>query len=101
MIALTIVAGLIFFVIETNHKTPFIELNVFRNGTFTGATLSNFLLNGAAGTLSVALGLVQVAAGMSSLQSGMLTIGYLIAIISTIRFGEKLLQKFGPRRPML
>jgi DHA2 family multidrug resistance protein-like MFS transporter len=38
---------------------------------------------------------------MSSLQSGLLTIGYLVAIIGTIRVGEKLLQKFGPRRPML
>lgn len=101
LIALTLVAGLIFLQIETHHKTPFIDLHVFRNGTFTGATLSNFMLNGAAGTLIVALGLVQVAAGMSALQSGLLTLGYLIAIVSTIRVGEKLLQKLGPRRPML
>lgn len=101
LIAVTAIAGLIFLQIETHHKTPFLDLNVFRNGTFTGATLSNFMLNGAAGTLIVALGLVQVAAGMSSLQSGLLTIGYLVAITSTIRVGEKLLQKFGPRRPML
>lgn len=101
LIAVTAIGGLIFLQIETHHKTPFLDLNVFRNGTFTGATLSNFMLNGAAGTLIVALGLVQVAAGMSSLQSGLLTIGYLVAIISTIRVGEKLLQKFGPRRPML
>lgn len=101
LILLTAVAGLIFLQIETHHKTPFLDLKVFRNGTFAGATLSNFMLNGAAGTLIVALGLVQVAAGMSALQSGLLTLGYLIAIISTIRVGEKLLQKFGPRRPML
>src|SRR5690625_732400 len=101
LIAITVIAGLIFLQIETHHKTPFLDLKVFRNGTFTGATLSNFMLNGAAGTLIVALGLVQVAAGMSSLQSGLLTIGYLVAIIGTIRVGEKLLQKFGPRRPML
>ncbi len=101
LLLVTVVAGLIFLQIETKHKTPFLNLNVFKNGTFTGATLSNFMLNGAAGTLIVALGLVQVAAGMSALQSGLLTIGYLVAIIATIRVGEKLLQKFGPRRPML
>lgn len=101
LIAVAVVAGLIFLQIEMHHKTPFIDLQVFRNGTFTGATLSNFMLNGAAGTLIVALGLVQVAAGMSAFQSGLLTIGYLVAIISTIRVGEKLLQKLGPRRPML
>ncbi|WP_245723637.1 hypothetical protein [Paramicrobacterium humi] len=69
--------------------------------TFSGATLSNFLLNGAAGTLIVSLGLVQIAAGMSSLQSGLLTLGYLVAILATIRVGEKLLQRFGPKRPMI
>ena len=47
------------------------------------------------------LGLVQVAAGMSSLPSGLLTLGYLTAILSTIRVGEKLLQRFGPKRPMI
>jgi DHA2 family multidrug resistance protein-like MFS transporter len=38
---------------------------------------------------------------LSSLQSGLLTIGYLVAILSTIRVGEKLLQKMGARKPML
>ena len=69
--------------------------------TFAGATLSNFLLNRAAGTLIVSLGLVQVAAGMTSLQSGLLALGYLAAILATIRVGEKLLQRFGPKRPMI
>ena len=27
--------------------------------------------------------------------------GYLVAVLSTIRVGEKLLQKLGPRKPML
>jgi DHA2 family multidrug resistance protein-like MFS transporter len=49
----------------------------------------------------VTLTLVQQEAGLSSLQSGLLTAGYLIAILSTIRVGEKLLQKMGPRKPML
>jgi DHA2 family multidrug resistance protein-like MFS transporter len=74
---------------------------LFDNKTYSGATLSNFLLNGAAGTLLVALSLVQQGAGLSSLQSGLLTVGYLVAILSTIRVGEKLLQKMGARKPML
>ncbi|HUH32457.1 MAG TPA: MFS transporter, partial [Daejeonella sp.] len=65
------------------------------------ATLSNFLLNGAAGTLLVSLALVQAEAGLSSLQSGLITIGYLVAVLSTIRVGEKFLQRMGPRKPML
>jgi DHA2 family multidrug resistance protein-like MFS transporter len=96
-----VIAALVFFWIETTRHNPVLNVKLFRNSTFAGATLSNFLLNGAAGTLIVALGLVQVAAGMSSLQSGLLTLGYLIAILSTIRVGEKLLQRFGPKRPMI
>lgn len=90
-----------FFHLEANRGNAFIDLTIFRNATFSGATLSNFLLNGAAGTLVVALGLVQRAAGWTALQSGLLTIGYLVAIVATIRVGEKLLQRFGPKRPML
>lgn len=101
LIGIAAVSGLIFLYLETRRGGAFIDLKLFNNGTFTGATLSNFLLNGAAGTLIVSLGLVQVAAGMSSLQSGMLTLGYLVAILSTIRVGEKLLQRFGPKKPML
>ena len=96
-----VVAAIAFFWVEIGNPNGFVDLNLFNNKTYTGATLSNFLLNGAAGTLLVALSLVQQAAGLSSLQSGMLTIGYLIAILSTIRVGEKLLRRMGPRKPML
>ena len=101
LIGLTAVSGLAFLQIETHRVAPFIDLKLFGNPTFSGAVLSNFLLNSAAGTLIVVLGLVQVAGGMSALQSGLLTVGYLIAIIATIRVGEKLLQRFGPRKPMM
>ena len=96
-----VVAALLFFRVESRNPDGFVDLRLFNNKTYTGATLSNFLLNGAAGTLLVALSLVQQAAGLSSLQSGLLTIGYLVAILSTIRVGEKLLQKMGARKPML
>ena len=96
-----VVAAVVFFRVESRNPDGFVDLRLFNNKTYTGATLSNFLLNGAAGTLLVALSLVQQAAGLSSLQSGLLTIGYLVAILSTIRVGEKLLQKMGARKPML
>ena len=96
-----ILAAIIFFRIEKKSANSFVDLSLFKNRTFSGATLSNFLLNGAAGTLLVSLALVQTEAGLSSLQSGLITVGYLVAILSTIRVGEKLLQKMGPRKPML
>jgi MFS transporter, DHA2 family, multidrug resistance protein len=96
-----VIAAVVFFKVETGSPNGFVELALFNNKTYSGATLSNFLLNGAAGTLLVALALVQQGAGLSSLQSGLLTVGYLVAILSTIRVGEKLLQKMGARKPML
>ena len=96
-----VVSAVVFFKVESGNPDGFVDLRLFNNKTYAGATLSNFLLNGAAGTLLVALSLVQQAAGLSSLQSGLLTIGYLVAILSTIRVGEKLLQKMGARKPML
>lgn len=91
----------LFFRIELGKPHGFIDLRLFGNKTFSGATLSNCLLNGAAGTLLVVLTLVQQAAGLSSLQSGLLTVGYLAGVLVTIRIGEKLLQRMGYRRPML
>ena len=99
--AVCVIATIVFFKIETSGKAGFVDLGLFRNRTYSGATLSNFLLNGAAGTLLIVLTLVQQEAGLSSLQSGLLTVGYLVAILSTIRVGEKLLQRLGPRKPMV
>ena len=59
------------------------------------------MLNGAAGTLLVSLQLVQLGGNMTAQQAGMLTLGYAIAIVAFIRVGEKLLRRFGPRKPMI
>jgi DHA2 family multidrug resistance protein-like MFS transporter len=68
---------------------------------YTGATLSNLLLNGVAGILIVSMTLVQAGGNMTAQEAGFLTLGYAIAIVAFIRVGEKLLQRFGPREPML
>jgi DHA2 family multidrug resistance protein-like MFS transporter len=95
------IATVVFLRVEAGRADGFVDLTLFENRTYAGATLSNFLLNGAAGTLLVALALVQQGAGVSSFQAGLLTLGYLVAILGTIRVGEKLLQQLGARRPML
>ena len=38
---------------------------------------------------------------MTAQQAGALTLGYAVAIIAFIRVGEKLLQRFGARKPMI
>ncbi|GAA7771129.1 multidrug efflux MFS transporter NorB [Helicobacter pylori] len=101
LLAATVVFGLLFFHIESNVSNAFFDFSLFKNATYTGATISNFLVNGAAGTLIVSLQLVQLGGNMDPQQAGFLTLGYAIAIIAFIRVGEKLLQRFGPRKPMV
>ncbi len=99
--AVTLAFGWLFLGIESRNSNPFVDFKLFHNPTYTGATISNFLLNGAAGTLLVSLQLVQLGGNMTAQQAGMLTLGYAIAIVAFIRVGEKLLRRFGPRKPMI
>ena len=99
--ALALVGGAIFVRAEQSARNPFVNFALFRNSTYTGATISNFLLNGVAGMLLVSMMLVQLGGGLSAQQAGMLTLGYAIAIVAFIRVGERLLQKFGARKPMI
>ncbi|GAO01745.1 MFS transporter [Anaeromyxobacter sp. PSR-1] len=101
LVAATLLFGGLFLRIERRARSPFIDFGLFRSSTYTGATVSNFLLNGVAGTLIVSLQLVQVGGGMTAQRAGVLTLGYAVAIIAFIRVGEKLLRRFGARRPML
>ena len=99
--AITLAFGWLFFRIESRISNPFVDFALFQNPTYTGATISNFLLNGAAGTLLVSLQLVQLGGNMTAQQAGMLTLGYAIAIVAFIRLGEKLLRRYGARKPMI
>src|SRR5690606_30189975 len=99
--AVIVVFGIAFFRIENGKEGAFIDFKLFKNSTYTGATISNFLLNGVAGMLIVSLMLLKVGGGLSAQTAGFLTLGYAIAIVAFIRTGEKLLQRFGPRKPMI
>ena len=54
LIAIVIVSFLLFIKAEKNVNNPLIDFKLFTNKPYTGATISNFLLNGVAGTLIVA-----------------------------------------------
>ena len=101
LFALFLAAFGIFVNAELKSAYPLVDFNLFKNTVFTGATISNFLINGTAGALTVSLWVLQGAAGLSAATAGYLTVGYAIFIIAFIRVGEKLLQRFGPRKPML
>jgi MFS transporter, DHA2 family, multidrug resistance protein len=99
--AVTIIGALIFIKVENGKSNALIDFKLFKNAPYSGATVSNFLLNAVAGTLIVANTYVQEGRGFTSFQSGMLSIGYLIAVLSMIRVGEKILQKVGAKKPMI
>ncbi len=101
LIAVILAFGVGFYRIENGKDSAFIDFRLFKNSIYTGATISNFLLNGVAGMLIVSLMLLQVGGGLSAQSAGLLTLGYAIAIVAFIRTGEKLLQRFGPRKPMI
>jgi MFS transporter, DHA2 family, multidrug resistance protein len=101
LLAISVVFGVMFFRTESGNPKAFVDFGLFRNMTYTGTTLSNLLLNAVAGILIVSMTLVQIGGGMSAQEAGVLTLGYAIAIVAFIRVGEKLLQRFGPRKPMI
>lgn len=101
ILALSIIATILFIKVEKGNPNSFVDFNLFKNMTYTGATISNFLLNGTAGILIVAMSLIQIGGDLTAQDAGFLTLGYAIAIVAFIRVGEKLLQRFGPRRPMI
>ncbi|WBY02648.1 MFS transporter [Ramlibacter tataouinensis] len=101
LLASALVFGVLFYRHESKASNAFFDFGLFGNPTFTGATVSNFLINGTAGTLIVSLQLLQLGGDMNAQQAGLLTLGYAIAIIAFIRVGERLLQRFGARQPMV
>lgn len=70
LIAVFIIASGVFINAELNTSNPFVDFNLFKNTVFTGATISNFLINSTAGALTVSLWVLQGAAGMSAATAG-------------------------------
>lgn len=101
LLAIAVAVGVLFFRTESRSANAFVDFRLFRNATYTGATLSNFLLNAVVGIMIVSMTLLQLGGRMSAQDAGLLTLGYAIAIVAFIRVGEKLLQRVGPRRPMV
>ncbi|GFP74429.1 MFS transporter [Clostridium fungisolvens] len=100
LIAAFVILFGIFLFIESRNAAPLVDLSLFSSKGYNAAVISNFLLNMCAGCLFILMPYVQTTRGLSSFQSGLLTISYLVAIVSTIRVGEKVMLKIGARLPM-
>ena len=101
LIIVFVLTTMYFIKIENKKRNPLIDFKLFKNKAYTGATLSNFLLNGVAGALLVANTFVQKGLGFNAFQTGLLSITYLVTVLLMIRVGEKVLQKVGAKKPML
>ncbi|WP_010093611.1 MFS transporter [Ornithinibacillus scapharcae] len=102
LVAVVSVVGIVVFIYYEGRKSnALIDFKLFKNKGYTGATVSNFLLNAVAGTLIVANTYVQVGRGFTAFQSGLLSLGYLVAVLSLIRVGEKIMQRTGAKKPMV
>jgi hypothetical protein len=53
LLTITIVFGYLFIRIEKSVPFAFVDLGLFKNKVFTGATLANFFINGTSGLLIV------------------------------------------------
>lgn len=101
LMAVTVIGLITFIRVEMKKEVVLIDFAVFKNKAYTGATVSNFLLNAIAGTLVVANTYVQVGRGFNAFQSGLLSLGYLATVLAMIRVGEKILQRVGAKKPMI
>ena len=54
LLAITVVFGVVFLRAESGNPDAFVDFKLFGNMVYTGATLSNLLLNGVAGILALA-----------------------------------------------
>lgn len=95
-----VILFIVFLFVERRKHAPLVDLSLFKSKGYNAAVISNFLLNMCAGCLFILMPYVQTARRLTSFQSGLLTISYLIAIVSTIRVGEKVMLKVGARLPM-
>ncbi|SER67336.1 MFS transporter [Corynebacterium cystitidis] len=101
LIGVVVISLTAFIKVESGNPNALVDFNLFRNQVFTGATISNLMINATAGLIPISLWVIQDAAEWNATQAGYLTIGYAVFIIAFIRVGEKLLQKFGAKKPML
>src|SRR5699024_2371592 len=101
LIVIFIISIIVFILFENKVKNPLIDFKLFKHKAYSGATVSNFLLNAVAGTLIVANTYFHSGLHFTSFQSGMMTITYFVAVLIMIRVGEKILQRIGPKKPML
>lgn len=98
----TFIVAFWFFVrMETDNNSAFVDFRLFRNKTFSATCVVNAIMNATSGILAAFLWVMQDGASYSAGQAGLITLGYAIFVVSFIRVGEKMMQRYNVRTPML
>lgn len=98
----TFIVAFWFFVrMETDNESAFVDFRLFRNKTFSATCVVNAIMNATSGILAAFLWVMQDGASYSAGQAGLITLGYAIFVVLFIRVGEKMMQRYNVRTPML
>lgn len=98
----TFIVAFWFFVrVETDNDSAFVDFRLFRNKTFSATCVVNAIMNATSGILAAFLWVMQDGASYSAGQAGLITLGYAIFVVLFIRVGEKMMQRYNVRTPML
>lgn len=85
LIVIFILSLIGFVYYENKIKYPLVDFSIFKNRGYSGATISNFLLNGVAGGALIVINTYyQQQLGFNSSQTGYISLTYLIAVLLMI-----------------
>lgn len=91
----------VFIAVEKKHPAPIIDLSMLKNKTYDGSVVANFLLNTGLGVMFILATYLQKGRGLDPFQASLMTLSYLVLILTMIRVGEKVGKKLGARPPMM
>lgn len=101
LLALSVVLGIGFVVVELRSKHPMVEPSLFRSRIFTGANGMTLLTYAALGAMSFFLTLqLQVSLGYGPLAAGLASLPITILMLALAAKGGEIGARIGPRIPM-
>lgn len=101
MFATFVVMTVVFFATAKKLGTrAFLDFSLFDNKAFSGACLSNFLLNSMSGMIFAGNLFLQKGLKLTALQAGLYSLGYVAAVMVVIRLSVKFLKDWGYKKPM-
>lgn len=101
LVAIIVVALIIFYIYEKRKNVPFIDFSIIKNRAFLGSTINNFVVNTGTGTTVVFTSYAQKELGLNEMQTGLVIVPYTIMAIAMIRLGELAIKRFGGKSMLI